>query len=299
MDLITTHLNADFDGLASMVAARKLYPGAVLVLPGGAQESVRGFLATHHLDIARLKDVALERVRRLILVDVQEPERLGPLKTLSSRADVEVHVFDHHGADDEPQTRPQWPHLAERHIEPVGATTTLLVERLKAQQIILTAAEATVLALGLYEETGSLAYPSTTPRDLEAAAVVLRAGADLNVVAEVLRHPLDPDLIALLNDLLQSGSIYYLEGRKILVASSTYDRYKGDLAEAVHRLAELQGFDAVIVAIALDEKVEVIGRSRRPEIDVAWIAREFGGGGHAVAAAASVKGERSSKCRNG
>ena len=42
MDLITTHLNADFDGLASMVAARKLYPGAVLVLPGGAQESVRG-----------------------------------------------------------------------------------------------------------------------------------------------------------------------------------------------------------------------------------------------------------------
>lgn len=292
MDLITTHLNADFDGLASMVAARKLYPGAVLVLPGGAQESVRGFLATHHLDISRLKDVALERVRRLILVDVQEPERLGPLKTLSSRADVEVHVFDHHGADDEPepQTRPQWPHLAERHIEPVGATTTLLVERLKAQQIILTAAEATVLALGLYEETGSLAYPSTTPRDLEAAAVVLRAGADLNVVAEVLRHPLDPDLIALLNDLLQSGSIYYLEGRKILVASSTYDRYKGDLAEAVHRLAELQGFDAVIVAIALDEKVEVIGRSRRPEIDVAWLAREFGGGGHAVAAAASVKG---------
>ena len=88
MDLITTHLNADFDGLASMVAARKLYPGAVLVLPGGAQESVRGFLATHHLDISRLKDVALERVRRLILVDVQEPERLGPLKTLSSRADV-------------------------------------------------------------------------------------------------------------------------------------------------------------------------------------------------------------------
>jgi tRNA nucleotidyltransferase (CCA-adding enzyme) len=199
MDLITTHLNADFDGLASMVAARKLYPGAVLVLPGGAQESVRGFLATHHLDISRLKDVALERVRRLILVDVQEPERLGPLKVLSSRADVEVHIFDHHGVDDgpEPQIRSQWPFLAERHIEPVGATTTLLIERLKAQQIILTAAEATVLALGLYEETGSLAYPSTTPRDLEAAAVVLRAGADLNVVAEVLRHPLDPDLIAL------------------------------------------------------------------------------------------------------
>lgn len=289
MDLITTHLNADFDGLASMVAARKLYPGAVLVFPGGAQEAVRNFLATHPVGICRLKDLALEQVRRLILVDVQEPDRLGPLKMLSSRTDLDVHLFDHHGTG-EGSEKPVWPSVTERHVEPVGATTTLLIERLKAKQVALTAFEATVLALGLYEETGSLVYPSTTPRDLEAAAFVLRAGADLNLVAETLQHPLDPDLIALLNDLLQSGEIYYLEGRKILVASSAYDRYTGDLAEAVQRLAELQGLDAIIVAIALEEKVEIIGRSRRPEIDVAWIAREFGGGGHAVAAAASVKG---------
>ncbi|MBS0170296.1 MAG: CBS domain-containing protein [Nitrospira sp.] len=289
MDLITTHVNADFDGMASMVAARKLYPGALLVLPGGAQESVRNFLATHDMDLIRLKDLALERVRRLVLVDVQEPDRLGPLRVLSTRSDVEVHVFDHHevGLRAEP---PLWPSVSHRQVESVGATTTLLVEQLKSRQISLTADEATILALGLYEETGSFVYPSTTPRDVEAAASVLRAGADLRVVAETLQHPLDPDLIALLNDLLQSGEVYYLEGRKILVASSAYDRYSGDLAEAVQRLAELHGLDAVIVAIALQEKVEIIGRSRRPEIDVAWIAREFGGGGHAVAAAASVKG---------
>lgn len=289
MDLITTHVNADFDGIASMVAAQKLYPGAVLVLPGGAQEAVRNFLATHHVEMTRLKDVALDRVTRLVLVDVQEPERLGPLSALRSRGDVEVHLYDHHGAGQIAE-QPLWPSIGLRLVEPVGATTTLLVEQLKDRHISLTAAEATVLALGLYEETGSFGYPSTTPRDLEAAAFVVRVGADLHVVTETLQHPLDPDLIALLNDLLQSGDIYYLEGRKILVASSTYDRYTGDLAEAVQRLAELQGLDAVIVAIALQEKVEIIGRSRRPEIDVAWIAREFGGGGHGVAAAASVKG---------
>ena len=292
MDLITTHLNADFDGLASMVAARKLYPGAVLAFPGGAQEAVRTFLAAHEVNISRLKDVDLEQVRRLILVDVEEPDRLGPLKLLSSRADVEVHIYDHHGAIESPggQRPSLWPLVTQREVQAVGATTTLLVERLKDRRIAITSSEATILALGLYEETGSFAYPSTTPRDLEAAVFVLRAGADLNLVAETLRHPLDPDLIALLNDLLQSGEIYYLEGRKILVAASTYDRYRGDLAEAVQRLAELQGLDAVIAAISLDEKIEIIGRSRRPEIDVAWIAREFGGGGHAVAAAASVKG---------
>lgn len=292
MDLITTHLNADFDGLASMVAARKLYSEALLVFPGGAQEAVRNFLASHDVKISRLKDVALEEVRRLILVDVQEPDRLGPLKVLSARSDVEVHIFDHHGIQEGEveQLASPWTLVAERNVQAVGATTTLLVERLKEREVPITASEATILALGLYEETGSFLYPSTTPRDVDAAAFVLRAGADLNVVTETLQHPLDPDLIALLNDLLQSGEIYYLEGRKILVAGSTYDRYRGDLAEAVQRLAELQGLDAVIVAISLDDKVEIIGRSRRPEIDVAWIAREFGGGGHAVAAAASVKG---------
>ena len=201
MDLITTHLNADFDGLASMVAARKLYPGALLVFPGGTQESVRKFLADHDLGICRLKDVALEHVHRLILVDVQEPERIGPLKVLSLRKDLDVHIFDHHGNGEGVETS-AWASKTQRHIEPVGATATLLIERLQSQQVVLTAAEATVLAMGLYEETGSLAYPTTTPRDLEAAAFVLRAGADLNRVAETLQHPLDPDLIALLNDLL-------------------------------------------------------------------------------------------------
>ncbi|MBI4401688.1 MAG: CBS domain-containing protein [Nitrospirae bacterium] len=290
MDLIATHLNADFDGLASMVAARKLYPGAVLVLPGGAQEAVRSFMAMHDLGIARLKEIDLAQVTRLILVDTQDPDRIGPLKDLCGKPNVSVHVYDHH---------PDTHHLADtvpfqaglRVVEPVGATTTVMIERLEEQRLPLTPFEATVLALGLYEETGSLAYASTTPRDLDAAAAVLRAGADLNVVSDTLRHHLDPDQIALLNDLLRSSETYYLDGRKVLLSTSPYDRYRGDLAEVVHKLAELEGYDAVVVAVAMEDKIEIIGRSRRPEIDVGRLLQEFGGGGHAVAAAASVKGQ--------
>ncbi len=293
MDVVTTHLNADFDGMAAMVAARKLYPGAALVLPGGAQETVRSFLAVHDLGVTRLKDLDLTQVTRLILVDTQDPERIGPLKDLCAKPEVEVHCYDHHeagadgasGAEKAFQAR-----VGLRVVEPVGATTTLMIEQLRSRNLPLTPFEATVLALGLYEETGSLMFVSTTPRDLDAAAYVLRAGADLNVVSDTLRRPLDADQIALLNDLLRSSETYYLEGRKVLVASSAYDRYRGDLAGLVHKLAELEGLDAVVAAFAMEDKVQVIGRSRRPEIDVSWIAREFGGGGHPVAAAASVKG---------
>ena len=305
MDLITTHANADFDGLASMVAARKLYPGATLVLSGGAQEAVRNFLAVHDLGLARLKDIDLERVRRLVLVDVQEPARIGPLERLCGLSHVSIHIYDHH-PDDQEHPGPTPPKVGAggglpsgapsrlidlKVTESVGATTTILVERLKEQALPISPFEATVLALGLYEETGSMAYASTTPRDLEAAAFVLRHDADLNMVSDTLRSHLDPELITLLNDLLHSNETFYLDGCKVLLATSTYDRYKGDLAEAVHKLAELAGLDAVIAAIAMDDKIEIIGRSRRPEIDVRALAQEFGGGGHPVAAAASVRGQ--------
>ena len=44
MDVITTHVNADFDGLGAMVAAKKLYPQAVLAFPGSQEKTLRQFL---------------------------------------------------------------------------------------------------------------------------------------------------------------------------------------------------------------------------------------------------------------
>jgi len=287
MEVVATHSNADFDGLASMVAARKLFPDAKLILPAGAQETVRLFLAIHDLDLTKLKDLNLSAITRLILVDTQEPARIGTLKSCIENPAVDVVVFDHHPEPDAS--------LADRSkqsvIESVGATTTLLIEQLRRRHLPVTPFEATVMALGLYEETGSFAFASTTSRDLEAGAFLIQAGADLNMVTATLHRPLDPDAIALLNDLLEHSEAYYLEGCKVLVATSTVDRRHGEAAGVVHMLAELQGVDAVIVAVMMDDRVEVIGRSRRPEIDVGWIAREFGGGGHAVAAAATVKGQ--------
>ena len=287
MDVIATHSNADFDGLASMIAARKLFPEAKLVLPAGGQETVRNFLDLYDLGLSKLKDLDLSQVTRVVLVDTQEPDRIGALKSCVENPSVEVVVFDHH-VEEASECSGRSPRSV---VQSVGATTTILVEQLRQQHLALTPFEATVLAVGLYEETGSFAFASTTSRDLDAGAFLVGAGADLNLVAETLRRPLDPDAIALLNDLLEHSEVHYLEGRKVLVAASTIERCRGEAAGVVHMLAELQGVDAVVVAVTMEDRVEVIGRSRRPEIDVGWIAREFGGGGHAVAAAASVKGQ--------
>ncbi|SPP63262.1 conserved hypothetical protein [Nitrospira lenta] len=291
MDVVTTHHNADFDGLASMVAVRKLYPNARLVLSGGAQKSVHAFLLAHDLNLTKLKDLDLAQVTKLILVDTHDPDRIGPFKQCWLDPKVEVQVFDHHGADPSGSGASAIGKSIAQVIETVGATATMLIERVREAGVPLTSEEATVLALGLYDETGSFTYSSTTSRDLQAAAFLIDAGADLKLIEQTLHQPLDPNIVALLNDLLQHSEVHYLEGRKVLVATSTCDRGRVEAAEAVHQLAELEGVDAVVVAVVNEEHVEVIGRSRTPEIDVGWIAQEFGGGGHAVAAAAIVKGQ--------
>jgi hypothetical protein len=79
-----------------------------------------------------------------------------------------------------------------------------MVELLRKKGLSLSPEEATLLALGIYEDTGSLIFASTTPRDLQAAAWLLEPGANLNIVADAIARDLTPEQVRLLNDLLRS-----------------------------------------------------------------------------------------------
>ncbi|MEJ2314973.1 MAG: hypothetical protein P8Y85_09480, partial [Nitrospirota bacterium] len=74
MDIIVSHINADFDAYASMVAARRLYPGAKLVFPGSQEKKLREFISEFHpAEVVRLKDLEASEVDRIILVDTKSP----------------------------------------------------------------------------------------------------------------------------------------------------------------------------------------------------------------------------------
>ena len=97
-ELITTHTNADFDALGSALAARRLYPGAAIRLPGGVNRNVRAFISLHadELDIPDPARIELGAVERVIVVDAAQPDRLADMVELIERPAVEVLVFDHH-----------------------------------------------------------------------------------------------------------------------------------------------------------------------------------------------------------
>ncbi|HEY3068995.1 MAG TPA: hypothetical protein VGJ34_01660, partial [Gaiellaceae bacterium] len=67
MDVIVTHANTDFDAFAAMVAARRLYPGAVVALSGSLNRNVRDFYRLHaeELDVVEQGRVDLGAIERL------------------------------------------------------------------------------------------------------------------------------------------------------------------------------------------------------------------------------------------
>lgn len=286
MDIITTHINADFDCLGGMIAARRLYPEAELVFSGSQEKSLREFFlrsAVYAYDFKRIRDIDLDAITRLILVDVRQSDRIGPFGEVARRPQVALHIYDHHPTGQADLIG------AVEVIAPVGATVTLFCELFRERGIEPSADEATLMMLGLYEDTGCLRFNSTTVRDLQAAAFLLEHGANLNTVSDFLTQELTAEQVALLHELIESRTVLNVNGIDISIAHASTDRFVGDLAVLAHKLRDMENLEVLVVAVRMGERVFLVGRSRLPEVNVGEILAEFGGGGHAYAASGTVR----------
>jgi len=285
MDVITTHVNADFDALASMVAAKKYYPGAALVFPGSQEKNVRDFLYTPQIKIEfkKMKDIPLQDVTRLILVDVKSPDRIGRFSEILIKEGLVIHIYDHHPFS-EKDIRGQ-----KEVIETAGATTTIFTEMLHNDKILISPVEATILMLGIYEETGSLIFPSTTVRDITAAAYLLKKGANLNIVSSFITKALNPEELDLLNELVHFANDYVIHEVRVKIAKASREKYIGDIAFLAHKIRDMEDVDAVFLLVSMEDRLQIIARSHIPEVDVSEILLPLGGGGHPQASSATVR----------
>ena len=285
MEVISTHVSADFDALASMVAASKLYPKTRLLFPGSQERNVREFLRETRfpLQADRLKGFPLDAVSRLILVDVKRATRIGPLRDILGRHGLDVLIYDHHPA------HPKDIQASLEVLREVGATTTILLDLVREQELPISPQEATVFALGIYEETGLLTFTNTTEVDLQAAAYCLSRGANLSLVSDFIRRELSAEQVGLLNDLIQSAETYTINGVRVVISTASLERYVGDLAMLTHKLRDMENINVLFTLVRMDNRIHLVARSRLETVDVGQIADVFGGGGHATAASATVK----------
>ncbi|HQA03681.1 MAG TPA: CBS domain-containing protein [Thermodesulfovibrio thiophilus] len=282
MQVITTHLNADFDAIASCMAAKKLYPDAHIVLPGSMSRRVKLFFDSFKpFEIKKIKEIATDKVKTLIVVDTRNLQRIGELAQLLQKA-VKVHLYDHHPKGDDDIK-------ADFEItEQIGALSSLFTEIFRKKNISISPIEATLLCLGIYEETGCLLFPSTTERDVLAVAYLLKRGANLNIVSQFLKEELSRKEISLLNELLNSLQEHLINGIRVHIAHGIIEEPE-DVSHIAHKIMDVVDTDALFIIIEMADKILIIGRSNTPQVDVGSVLNTFGGGGHWAAASATLK----------
>lgn len=280
MNLILTHEQADFDAIASLVAANLLDPEALAVLPRRVNRNVRAYLTLYQdkLPFVEFDDLSRKRVKRLTLVDTQ-----SMVSVKGYGRHTQVHVVDHHPAN--PDLDPSWT----VNIDEVGATTTLLVETLQESSIDMDVVTATILVLGIYEDTGSLSYSSTTSRDVRAAAWLLDCGANMTIAADFLNHPLSTEQRKLYERLCDAAETHDFHGISVVIACGSIDGMVDEVSTLAHKLCDLLDPEGLFVLVALDEGIQLVARSKTDSLDVGKVAEHFGGGGHSRAAAALIR----------
>ncbi len=283
-EVIVTHQNADFDALGSMIAASKLYPKAALVFPGGQGKNIRDFFINSTIfvfNFVKPKQIDLEKVKRLIIVDTRQKSRIGVFQEILDR--VDIHIYDHHPDSEDDIVG------SVNVVEPLGANVSVMTKVLREKGVLLSPLEATIMCLGIHEDTGSFTFSSTTPEDYMAAGWLAQRGIDQNLIADMLARDLSAEQVWILGELLNTAARRFIDGIEVVITNITKEVYIPDFAVLVHKFMEMENLKVVFALAQMEDKVYVVARSRIPEVDVSKILAELGGGGHPYAASAAIK----------
>jgi len=292
LKVITSHTNADFDSFACCVGLKKLKPDFEIVLCGIPVQNLKEYLRFYGDTFSFLTESDLKKLNEpideLIIVDTNGLDRVGDEIKSRLSNDVKITIIDHH-----PEIWPASEGMAsgervKKIFRQVGAATTIVVNMLKENGIKITSEEATLLAIGIYEDTGSLLFSSTTIEDVECVLYLLRNGASISVVAEYVRFDLTIDQKHILSDMLQNVTVYDVDDYQITISHAESDKFIGGLAAIVSKFWYTHSVETLIAVVRMGKKTFITARTKSLDIDLAGLMGEFGGGGHKQAASATI-----------
>ncbi len=281
--LIVLTEGADLDALSSALGVQKLFPDSCLLNPRYLSKRA-GLVFRDFKHLFRVSDRYPERFV-LVLTDT----RYFPEEVPKDRVE-KVIVYDHHPTGDIEEY--------EGRVDRVGATTTLVVEELMHRDADLSPEEATVIALGIYEDTGNFTYEGTTERDLRAVSWLLSKGADLKLIRRYMLESFTKEQIEIVRRILSSIEKLYLDDREIVIATAVLERYEPDINSLLYEIKDLKEADAFFVIIEAQNKTYVFGRSQTKDIDAGKILSQFGGGGHPEAGATKLENVSAERIKN-
>jgi len=291
--VLTTHVNADGDGLGSEVAIvhllRALGRKAVIVNPTPVPDRYR-FLVDPIIEADRSGDAAaaIRSADLFCVLDISDLGRLGGLAEAIRSRGITVACVDHHVS---PGTLPDGPRL----VDPAASATAELVYDLACSaEWVIEAEAARAMYVGLMTDTGGFRFSNTTPRVLRVAASLMEAGVDPERMYEQVYATAPVGRIRLMADVLETLVVEPEVGLSFVSVPSDALQKHGASADDLDGLVEfarsVQGTRlAMLFRYLANGRVKVSFRSVG-DFDVAQFASQFGGGGHAKASGASIAG---------
>jgi phosphoesterase RecJ-like protein len=282
--LLICHISPDGDAVGSMVGL-----GRVLCQIGLAATLACSDPIPNTLSFIPGADGIVNEVDApfdlVIALDSSDMERLGHFPQLSGFEDVPLLNIDHHLTN---------LNFGDVNLVDSQASSTaeIVLRLLEAMAAPLDTDTATALLAGIVADTRGFRTNNVTPQVLEAALRLAKAGASLPYVS---LHALDSRPTAAVRLWAAALSQLQIEDRVIWTSIPLAARQEtgytdtGD-ASLVSFLISAKDADAAAVFVECEDGCVEVGLRAKPGLDVAQVALQFGGGGHALAAGCTLPG---------
>ncbi len=287
---LTTHVNADGDGVGSEVALWHLLTArglrAAIANPTPIPERFH-FLVPAGADRSERAAREIEAADVVVVLDISELSRLGDLARAITQSHA-VACIDHHVSQG---SLPGGPRLVAPE---AAATAELVFDLATALDWPIGSEAARALYVGILTDTGAFRFANTTPRALRVAGALLERGVNPESIYESVYASAPEGRVRLMVEVLETLVVERERGLAwVTVPPDALQRHHAtadDLDGIVEYPRSIAGVRLALLFRQLaNGRVKVSFRSLG-DVDVAELAHRFGGGGHKKAAGASLDG---------
>jgi bifunctional oligoribonuclease and PAP phosphatase NrnA len=192
--------------------------------------------------------------------------------------------IDHHPNED-PYGDLQW-------VETSASSTSEMIYEFyltfKDKGLKMSDEAARLLYAGIVGDTGRFLYPSTTNKTFAYAGELIHYNFSRTELYDKM-YELAPNVVKLNGYILQNFELLENGAAKVVMKQELLDQYSVKPSEAsllVSELGNVSGIKAWVFFIEEEDQIRVRLRSKGPVINT--IARKYNGGGHPLAAGASI-----------
>ncbi len=285
--IVSTHLNADGDAIASVLAFRiilkKMEKDFRIILHDERTDDKYDFLPGFG-EIESFKEgiLAGTKAQNVILLDSANLERAGRVAELLDENGSILNI-DHHESNTEYGTL---------NLIEADASSTVQIIYLIAAELGMEFGErlASCIYTGIMFDTGRFMFSNTSEEALNICAQMVRNGAKPNLIADAVYGKRSFESVVMLGKALNSLDVH-LDGRvcSIMLRNGDY-RLNEDADQFVDYAVSIEGVEVALFLKEYEQSRFRVSLRSSDKVNVSQIAKEFGGGGHPNAAGCQIDG---------